>query len=100
MRWWVAVDTIDAILKTAAERADEAEIYLSRSESVGAELSRDRVRIGQASHAIGIGIRVFIDGRVGASSTNDPSRWEACLEAAIAALRLRTPSPGTVSPGR
>ena len=93
------MDTIDAILKTAAERADEAEIYLSRAESVGAELSRDRVRIGQASHAIGLGIRVFTDGRVGASSTNDPSRWEACLEAAIAALRLADPQPWKGLPG-
>lgn len=87
------MDTIDAILKTAAERADEAEVYLSRAESIGAELSRDRVRVGQASHAIGLGIRVFIGGRVGASSTNDPSRWEACLEAALAALRLADPQP-------
>ena len=47
------MDTIDTILMKAAERADEAEVYLSRSESVGAELSRDRVRIGQASHRIG-----------------------------------------------
>ncbi len=93
------MDTIDAILKTAAERADEAEVYLSRAESVGAELSRDQVRIGQASHAIGLGIRVFADGRVGASSTNDPSRWEACLEAALAALRLADPQPWQGLPG-
>ncbi|HIH02787.1 MAG TPA: TldD/PmbA family protein, partial [Methanoregulaceae archaeon] len=93
------MDTIDAILKTAAGRADEAEVYLSRAESVGAELSRDRVRIGQASHAIGLGIRVFAGGRVGASSTNDPSRWEACLEAALAALRLADPQPWHGLPG-
>jgi PmbA protein len=87
------VDTIETILKAAAGRADEAEVYLSRSESVGAELSRDKVRIGQASHATGLGIRVFLDGRAGASSTNDPSKWAACLEAALAALRLADPQP-------
>jgi PmbA protein len=93
------VDTIDGILKRAAERADEAEVYLSRSESVGAELSRDRVRIGQAGHSIGLGIRVFAGGRIGASSTNDPSRWEACLEAALAAMRLSDPQLWQGLPG-
>ena len=93
------MDTIETILKTAAGRADEAEVYLSRSESVGAELSRDRVRVGQANHATGLGIRVFIDGRAGASSTNDPSKWEACLEAALAALRLADPQPWEGLPG-
>ena len=87
------MDTIDAILKAASSRAAEAEVYLSTGESVGAELSRDRVRIGQAGHSTGLGIRVFDDGRVGASSTNDPSRWEACLEAALAAMRLADPQP-------
>lgn len=93
------MDTIEAILARAAEQADEAEVYLSRAESVGAELSRSRVRVGQASHAIGMGIRVFSDGRVGASSTNDPSRWEACLDAALAALRLADPQPWQGLPG-
>ena len=87
------MDTIEAILERAAGVAPEAEVYLSRAESVGAELSRDRVRVGQASHAVGLGIRVFDGGRVGASSTNDPSRWEACLEAALAAMRLADPQP-------
>ena len=87
------MDTIDAILKAASARADEAEVFLSTGESIGAELSRDRVRIGQAGHATGLGIRVFTNGRVGASSTNDPARWEACLDAALAAMRLADPQP-------
>lgn len=93
------MDTTEAILERAAGRADEAEVYLSRAEAVGAELSRDRVRVGQAGHTVGLGIRVFARGRIGASSTNDPSRWEACLEAALAALRLADPQPWQGLPG-
>ncbi len=93
------MDAIEAIIEGAAAHADEAEVYLSGAESVGAELSRDRVRIGQAGHATGLGIRVFRDGRVGVSSTNDPSRWEACLEAALAAMRLADPQPWGGLPG-
>lgn len=87
------MDTIEAILKAASARSDEAEVFLSTGESIGAELSRDRVRIGQAGYATGLGIRVFANGRVGASSTNDLSRWEACLDAALAAMRLSDPQP-------
>ncbi len=87
------MDEIDAILRAASGRAEEAEVFFSTSESIGAELSRDRVRVGQAGHAMGLGIRVFAQGRVGASSTNDPGRWEACLDAALAAMRLADPQP-------
>jgi PmbA protein len=93
------VDTIEAILRSAASRVDEAEVYLSNAESIHAELSRDRVRIGQATHGTGLGIRVLAGGRIGASSTNDPMRWEACLEAALAALQLADPQPWEGLPG-
>lgn len=87
------MDTIDAILKAASTRVDEAEVFLSTGESISAELSRDQVRVGQAGYSTGLGIRVFANGRVGASSTNDPLRWEACLDAALAAMRLSDPQP-------
>lgn len=91
MRWWVAVELIEEILRTGGEMVDEIEVYVSEAESVSAELKRTLIENAGGSKGFGIGIRVIESGRIGVSSTGSPKDWRACLEAAIASARLAHP---------
>ncbi|NYT05363.1 MAG: TldD/PmbA family protein [Methanomicrobiales archaeon] len=90
---------IDRILAKGADLCDEVEVFFTEGESVSAELKRSIVGEAHAARSWGIGIRTIRDGRIGASSTNDPSRWEDCLDAAIAGGTLATPQEWHGLPG-
>ena len=59
--------------------------------SVSAELKRDRVAIATGSRDWGVSIRTIDHGQIGISATSAPDRWEECLGAALASMRLATP---------
>jgi PmbA protein len=104
MRWWVAVDLIDRILRQGARQADEVEIFFATGIAVSAELKRRNVNIATRSEECGLGIRTIDKGRIGSSTTHNPKRWRECLDAAIASGRLATPHrweglPGPAHPG-
>ncbi len=80
--------SVEAILKAAAERADEAEVCISTGQSLSAELKRRQIEIGSLSDGTGLIIRTITDGRIGISSTDNPAAWEKCLDAAIASSRF------------
>ena len=84
-------DLVETILGRAANEADEAEVFLSISDHVSLELRRRQV--GEAEKDIGwaLAIRTIKDGHIGASMTTSPTRWEDCLEAALASGRLADP---------
>lgn len=81
-------DLVETVLAKAAREADEAEVYLSVSDSVSLELRRSQV--GEAEKAVSwaMGIRTITDGHIGASLTESPARWEDCLRAALASGRI------------
>jgi PmbA protein len=91
MRWWVAVDWIDDIIREGSARAEEVEVYFTKGTTISAELKRNIVEVATESRSQGLGIRIIDQGRIGASTTNDPGRWRECLEAALASGRLATP---------
>lgn len=93
------MELIEAILRTGAARADEVEVYISEGESVSADLKRDLIENAAGSKGFGIGIRVVVGGRIGVSSTANPEKWEACLDAALASARLAHPQEWGGLPG-
>jgi PmbA protein len=99
MRWWVAVAWIDQLLKEGARRADEIELFYAEGTSVSADLKRRNVSIATRSEDSGLAIRTIRNGRIGSCSTNDPGRWEECLDAAIASGNLATPQAWEGLPG-
>ncbi|WP_157200293.1 hypothetical protein [Methanogenium cariaci] len=87
-------DLVETILAKAGHEADEAEVYIGGvSDSVSLELRRSQV--GEAEKAVGwaLAIRTITDGRIGASMTTTPARWEDCLAAALASGRIADPQP-------
>ena len=83
-----AADIVQSILKKAAPLVDEAEVYFATSDSLSAELKRDKISIGSESRGSAIAIRVIQDGRIGISSTDSTQFWEKCLNAAISSAHL------------
>lgn len=81
---------VDAILRAGEKAADEVEVYYAESRSVGVDLKRTIIGEAHESRARGIMIRTVADGHIGTSSTDDPARWQACLDAALASGRLAT----------
>jgi len=82
---------VDAILRAGEKVADEVEVCYAESRSVGVDLKRTIVGEAHESRSRGIGIRTVVGGRIGTSSTDDPARWQECLDAALASGRLATP---------
>ncbi len=91
MRWWVAVEILDDILKAGSKSAEEVEVYLIRGQSVSAELKRNVVSRSIESRYFSLSIRTITGGTIGTSSTSSPADWRRCLEAAVASGRLATP---------
>lgn len=90
-RWWVAVDLIERVLAAGGRSAQEVEVYLVEGTSVSAELKRERVATATCSREWALSIRTIDRGQIGTSATSTPARWEECLGAALASMRLATP---------
>jgi PmbA protein len=91
MRWWVAVDWIEELIREGRKSVDELEVFYVEGNSVSAELKQKKVNLATTSRECGLGIRTIHKGRIGSSSTNDPGTWRECLAAAIASGKLATP---------
>jgi PmbA protein len=90
MRWWAAVAWIEQLLREGQKTVDEVEVYFVKGISVSAELKQKKVNLAVTSRDFGLGIRTIHDGKIGSSGTNDPDKWQACLNAAIASGKLAT----------
>ena len=91
MRWWVAVEWIEALLRAGAKRVDELEVFFVEGISVSADLKKRNLSLATSSENCGLSIRTIDKGKIGASSTNNPKEWRECLDAAVASGRLATP---------
>jgi PmbA protein len=95
---------IDQLLQKGQKAVDEVEVFYVEGTSVSADLKKKNVSLATTSVDCGLGIRTIHKGRIGSSSTNNPDKWEECLDAAIASGKLATfqewgglPDPATLS---
>jgi PmbA protein len=93
------VELIDRILKEGEKRVDELEVYFFSGSAVTVRLKKKEIHYASGSDHQGLSLRVINEGRIGASSTSNPERWEGCLDAAIASARLATPQDWKGLPG-
>jgi PmbA protein len=93
------VELIDRILAAGGKAAQEVEVYLVEGSGISAELKRDKVAIATGSRDWGLSIRTIDHGQIGASATSSPGKWEECLAAAVASMRLATPQEWKGLPG-
>lgn len=93
------MDLIEKVLRAGERSAEEVEVYLVEGTGVSAELKRDKVAIASGSRDWALSIRTIHRGQIGASATSSPARWEECLAAALASMRLATPQEWKGLPG-
>jgi len=91
MRWWVAVEWIEELIREGQKVVDEIEVFYVEGTSVSADLKQKKVNLATTSIDCGLGIRTIHKGRIGSSSTNDPDKWRDCLAAAVASGKFATP---------
>ncbi len=78
-----------ALAYTEKAGADEAEIYCIGGRSVTIDVQKDEIDLAKESLISGIGIRAIVNGAVGFSSTNDPSRIEEACILAVKSAKVR-----------
>jgi PmbA protein len=91
MRWWVAVDPTDQILREGEVLVDEVEVFSASGKALSLSIKGGVIDSATATRTWGLGIRTIKGGKIGFSSTGDPYRWKECLEAAIASGKVATP---------
>lgn len=85
---------IDLILRAGDARADETEVLVLSFEDLSLEQREMEVSAVSEHRGTSVYIRTIIAGRIGVSSTSDPTRWKDCLNAAVSSARLAAPVPG------
>ena len=95
---------LERTLAYARGKTSAAEVMVSEGESTPVGFEADKLKEISTRQTWGIGIRVFVDGRMGVSSTNDPDRVEELVDRAIELARfgpesaLTLPSPSNNTP--
>lgn len=79
---------VEKILDEALKRTDDAEIYFEESEQTPVKFKSDALHSIDVKHSRGIGLRVIKDGKIGFSSTSDPSRVDELVDAAVESARF------------
>ena len=65
---------LERTLAYARGKTSAAEVMVSEGESTPVGFEADKLKEISTRQTWGIGIRVFVDGRMGVSSTNDPGQ--------------------------
>lgn len=81
-------EIIDRILNAGRKLGYETEVYFVTGKGINLELKGKLIGEACGSETWAMGVRVIKDGRIGCSSTNSPSRWEDCLNSAIAGSKF------------
>jgi len=74
---------IERALARAAQRAQAAEISVSTRHSVTAEYEDDRLKNVAVAQTTDLGVRVIVNGKLGAAHTTDPAQAEDVVSRAI-----------------
>jgi PmbA protein len=79
---------IDDIIRKGQKIADEVEVAYESGKSIHATLKGREIGEAGVSDSWVFCIRIIDGGKIGCSTTNDPTRWEKCLDAAKAGSKF------------
>ncbi len=79
---------IDDIIRKGQKVADEVEVVYGTGKSIHASLKGREIGEAGGSESWAFCIRLIDGGRIGSSMTNDPLKWEECLDAAKAGSKF------------
>ncbi len=84
---------MDKITAYAKSKVKNYELFYSKAEHLTAELMNDKIDFINEGNTHGLGVRVFIDGRLGVSYTNDLETFKQCVDNAIKIAKASKPDP-------
>jgi PmbA protein len=79
----VSEQTLDKILKLAADRTEAAEVYYLSSQDTPIEFENNRLKSLQTKAIQGVALRVICQGRLGFASSTDLTRLDDLVDAAV-----------------
>ncbi len=80
------------IIDKAMEQADSAQVLMVTQETSGVDFENDRLKSAESSQRTQIDLKVIVDGKVGTSSTTDPSDVAGVVERALEAAAFGSPA--------
>lgn len=95
---------VEKIIQKAMEKADAAQAVMSTQETSAVDFENDKLKSAESSQRTNIHVKVIKDGKVGSSSTTDPSDIEGVVERALEAAEFGSkanfemPGPGELNP--
>jgi len=80
------------IIDKATEKADSAQATMVTQETNGVDFENDRLKSAESSQRTQIDLKVIVDGKVGTSSTTDPSDIDGVVGRALEAAAFGSPA--------
>jgi len=95
---------VKEIIQKAMEKADAAQAVMSTQETSAVDFENDKLKSAESSQRTKINVKVIKDGKIGSSSTTDPSDIEGVINRALEAAEFGSkahfemPGPGELNP--
>ena len=95
---------VEQIIQRAMEKADGAQAIMTTQETSAVDFENDRLKSAESSQRTNIHVKVIKDGKVGTSSTTDPTDIDGVVGRAVEAAEFGSqahfelPGPGEVDP--
>jgi PmbA protein len=96
--------SVEKIVKKAMESADDAQAVMLTQETSAVDFENDKLKSAESSQRTKINVKVIKDGKVGTSSTTDPSDIDGVVSRALEAAEFGSqahfemPGPGELNP--
>jgi len=95
---------VEKIIQKAMEKADAAQAVMATQETSAVDFENDKLKSAESSQRTNINVKVIKDGKVGTSSTTDPTDIEGVVSRALEAAEFGSkanfelPGPGELNP--
>ncbi|OPZ75638.1 MAG: Sensor histidine kinase YpdA [Firmicutes bacterium ADurb.Bin456] len=84
--------SLEKIISKAMEKAQSAQALMLTTETSTVDFQFDRLKAAESSQRTQIDLKVIVDGKVGTSSTTDPSDVEGVVSRALEAAQFGSPA--------
>jgi len=84
--------SLEKIISKAMEKAQSAQALMLTTETSTVDFQFDRLKAAESSQRTQIDLKVIVDGKVGSSSTTDPSDVEGVVSRALEAAQFGSPA--------
>lgn len=78
----------EALKYVKSLKIEDYELFYSESDITNLFLSKSKIDFASQGNSSGLGVRVFVDGKLGFSSTNNVLNYKSCVDTAVKIAKL------------